>query len=224
MSAGGSLSTGDVHPTASPPALWWPFGFGSPELYQLEVSFEVGRKVSDSQSIKFGIRQITDYLTPPMYDDNTYKGFKVNGQNILIRGGAYVWDMFMRWDTATNEAHMRYVKDMGLNTVRFEGNLGNEEIYDIADREGILLMPGFVCCSQWERWSRWTPENYAVAYASLESQMRAMRHHASASLCVWKRRFHRPTCSPSTRISPRLRQNPTFDNVATIITPTPVPR
>jgi hypothetical protein len=60
---------------------------------------------------------------------------------------------------------MKYVKDMGLNTGRFEGNLGNEEIYDIADREGVILMPGFVCCSAWEN-DTWNAEQGQVAHAS----------------------------------------------------------
>ena len=171
----------DLHVTN--PALWWPFAMGSPELYDLNVSFQVGGQPSASQSIKFGIRQVTQYHTKSMYGTSYFQGFQVNGKSFLVRGGAYVWDIFMRWDTPTNEAHMKYAKDMGLNTIRFEGILGNEEIYDIADREGIMLMPGFVCCSRWESWSSWTASEVNVAYASLQSQMRLMRAHASA--LVW---------------------------------------
>lgn len=166
------------------PVLWWPFGLGSPELYNLRIWLETGAtpQTLDTQSIDFGIREFSEYTTPSIYG-NTYWGVKVNGQNILIRGAAYVWDMLVRWSTPVNEAHMQYVKDMGLNTVRFEGILGNEEIYDIADREGILLMPGFVCCSAWEEANRWTAEELSIANASLESQARSLRHHASAF--VW---------------------------------------
>lgn len=198
------------------PALWWPFRYGNPELYNLRIWFEIGGVASDEKQIKFGIRQFTDYLTPPIYG-NTYKGFKVNGQNILVRGGAYVWDMLIRWDTATNEAHMRYVKDMGLNTIRFEGILGNEEIYDIADREGILLLPGFVCCSQWEKWNGWNTEDDVVGPNSLESQMRLMRHHASALVWAYGSDEAPPTdvLTQYKNIAARLHwQNPTFDNVA----------
>jgi exo-1,4-beta-D-glucosaminidase len=165
------------------PALWWPYAMGKPELYDLKVSFRIGEKISASQSIKFGIRQITQYQTPPMNGKDYFQGFQVNGKNFLVRGGAYVWDLFMRWNTPLNEMHMKYAKDMGLNTIRFEGILGNEEIYDIADREGIMLIPGFVCCSRWEAWPRWTTNDFPVAYASLESQMRNMRAHPSA--LVW---------------------------------------
>ncbi len=198
------------------PALWWPFRFGNPELYQLSLSFAIGGQTSDAQSIDFGIRQITDYRTT--VNGTSYVGYKVNGQNILIRGADYVWDMLARWDTPTNEAHFRYVKDMGLNTVRFEGILGNEELYDIADREGILLMPGFVCCSKWEEANTWNAEDHTVAYGSLESQMRAMRHHPSA--LVWT--YGSDTPPPAAEltqykaIATKLHwQNPTLDNVAT---------
>lgn len=165
------------------PALWWPYAMGRPDLYDLNVSFRVGNRASADQTIRFGIRQVTQYRTPDMNGKPYFQGFQVNGKNFLVRGGAYVWDLFMRWDTSVNESHLRYARDMGLNTIRFEGILGNEEIYDIADREGIMLMPGFVCCSQWEQWAKWETNDFDVAYASLESQMRNMRAHASA--LVW---------------------------------------
>ena len=165
------------------PALWWPYQMGSPELYDLNVSFKIGENLSASQPIKFGIRQVTQYHTPAMDGKPFFQGFEVNGKNFLVRGGAYCWDLFMRWNSQINETHMKYAKDMGLNTIRFEGILGNEEIYDIADREGIMLIPGFVCCSRWEQWPRWTTNDFTVAYASLESQMRNMRAHPSA--LVW---------------------------------------
>lgn len=165
------------------PALWWPYQMGRPELYDLNVSFRVGGKTSASESIPFGIRQVTQYQTPAMNGKPYFQGFEVNGKNFLVRGGAYVWDLFMRRDSRIDEIHMAYAKDMGLNTIRFEGILGNEDIYDIADREGIMLMPGFVCCSRWEQWARWTTNDFAVACASLESQMENMRAHPSA--LVW---------------------------------------
>src|SRR4051812_16593079 len=135
------------------PVLWWPYQFGSPELYQLGVSATVSAATSDSKSINFGIRQFTDYRQT--VNGVSFAGYKVNGQNILFRGGGYVWDMLQRWDTKTNTAHMQYVKAMGLNTVRLEGTVGNEELYDLADQMGIMLMPGFVCCSAWESDSGW---------------------------------------------------------------------
>jgi exo-1,4-beta-D-glucosaminidase len=164
----------------SNPALWWPFSMGAQERYDLHIWYEVGGQTWATKTIKFGIRQVTDY-TISAYNEPVTKGFKINGQYFLVRGADYVWDMHITdiTNTKINEAHMRYVKDMGLNTIRFEGILGNEEIYDIADREGIMLLPGFVCCSRWQETNSWSTTEVAVGAASLESQMRIMRFRPS---------------------------------------------
>ena len=198
------------------PALWWPYQFGTPDLYQLSVSAATGGATSDARSINFGIRQFTDYRT--VVNGVSFAGYRVNGQNILFRGGGYVWDLLQRWDPRTNQAHMQYVKGMGLNAVRFEGTLGNEEIYDLADQMGIMVMPGFVCCSKWENTNKWTTQDNQVAQASLDSQMRNLRAHASPF--VWAFGSDKPpgssVLSEYKTIATNLHwQNPTLDNVAT---------
>jgi len=39
------------------PKLWWPFTIGTPYLYTAKFSFEANGAVSDSASIKFGVRE-----------------------------------------------------------------------------------------------------------------------------------------------------------------------
>ncbi|RCG33273.1 glycoside hydrolase family 2 [Sphaerisporangium album] len=198
------------------PVLWWPYQFGSPELYQLSVSATVGGAVSDTKAIDFGVRQFTDYRTT--VNGTSFAGYKINGRNILFRGGGYMWDMLQRWDGKTNAAHVQYVKDMGLNTIRLEGTLGNEELYDLADKAGVMVMPGFVCCSAWENDSGWTAEQAQVAVASLDTQMRATRAHASTFLWTYGS-DQPPTAAHLTaykNVAAALHwQNPTLDNVAT---------
>jgi exo-1,4-beta-D-glucosaminidase len=200
----------------SNPAIWWPYQYGSPELYNLSVSFVANAQTWDTKTIKFGIRQMTDYRTT--VHGVSFAGYRVNGVNILYRGGGYMWDMFARWDTKINTAHMQYVKDMGLNIVRFEGTIGNEEIYDLADQMGILLFGGFVCCSEWENNSGWTTEEHTVAMASADSQLRNLRSHASVLL--WAYGSDKPPTAGNLAdykaIATSLHwQNPTLDNVAT---------
>ena len=201
---------------SSSPALWWPYQFGSPELYQLAMSADSGGTTSDTKAINFGIRQFTDYRTT--VNGTSFVGYKVNGQNILIRGGGYVWDLLQRWDTRTNTATVQYVKDMGLNTIRLEGTLGNEELYDLADQAGVMIMPGFVCCSTWESDANWNAEQQQVANASLDSQMRALRAHASPF--VWAFGSDQPPNAAHLAMYKSTAtalhwQNPTLDNVAT---------
>src|SRR5205085_4900276 len=133
----------------------------------------VGSATSDTKAIDFGIRQFTDYRST--VQGTSFVGYKINGKPILFRGGGYVWDLMQRWDTKTNTAHMQYLKKMGLNTIRFEGTIGNEELYDLADRQGLMVFAGMVCCSAWENETKWTTEQTQVANASFATQLRALR-------------------------------------------------
>jgi exo-1,4-beta-D-glucosaminidase len=197
------------------PALWWPYQFGSPELYHLAMTAAAGGATSDTKSIDFGIRQFTDYRTT--VNGTSFVGYKVNGQPIFFRGGGYVWDLLQRFDPKSAAATIQYVKAMGLNAIRFEGTVGYEDLYDLADKAGVMLMSGFVCCSAWEK-DRWTAEQEQVAHASLNSQMRNLRAHASPFL--WAFGSDCPVSATHLQqykdIATSLHwQNPTLDSVAT---------
>ena len=45
------------------PRLWWPNGYGQPDLYHLKLSVLDGDRVSNTRSVRFGIRQITYELS-----------------------------------------------------------------------------------------------------------------------------------------------------------------
>jgi hypothetical protein len=45
------------------PRLWWPNGYGHPELYHLQVKFMTNSGESDSKSLRFGIRELSYELT-----------------------------------------------------------------------------------------------------------------------------------------------------------------
>src|SRR5207245_1544540 len=78
---------------------------------------------------------------------------------------------------------LELAKDMGLNTIRLEGKLESDEFYDLADRMGMLIMPGWCCCDIWEVWRQWGDEQKKVAIESLRSQVLRMRNHPS--IYVW---------------------------------------
>jgi exo-1,4-beta-D-glucosaminidase len=160
------------------PRLWWPAQMGKPDLYRLGMTFEVDGAVSDQSHSEFGIREITSDL-------NSVGGraFHINGKNILIRGGGWTPDMMLRENSQRLQDEFRYVRDMGLNTVRLEGKLETQEFFDIADHEGILVMAGWCCCDFWERWPRWKPQDYEIAKQSLRDQIYRLRSHPS--LVMW---------------------------------------
>jgi hypothetical protein len=49
--------------TVQHPRLWWPNGYGKPELYDLELSFVQGKDTSANKHVRFGIREITYELS-----------------------------------------------------------------------------------------------------------------------------------------------------------------
>jgi Glycosyl hydrolase 2 galactose-binding domain-like/Exo-beta-D-glucosaminidase Ig-fold domain/Glycosyl hydrolases family 2/Concanavalin A-like lectin/glucanases superfamily len=49
--------------TVQNPRLWWPNGYGKPELYHLRLAFIEGNGEADSKEVRFGIREITYELS-----------------------------------------------------------------------------------------------------------------------------------------------------------------
>jgi hypothetical protein len=45
------------------PRLWWPNGYGKPELYHLKLTLNEGNTISDTQEIRFGVREISYELS-----------------------------------------------------------------------------------------------------------------------------------------------------------------
>lgn len=165
--------------TVADPRVWWPYRYGDQPLYTLTMSVEAGGSTSDRAETRFGIQEYGSELTP-----EGHRRFTINGKPILVRGAGWSSDMLLREAPAERlEAELRYVREMGLNTVRLEGKLETDEFYDLADRMGILLMPGWCCCDQWEQWKKWDAEDHRVGPASLESQLLRMRNHPS--VMVW---------------------------------------
>jgi exo-1,4-beta-D-glucosaminidase len=161
------------------PKVWWPYQMGDQNLETLRIHFATGSgNASDAHSIRFGIREVTAHIT-----DSKALQFYINGKKILIRGGGWSPDMLLREDLTALDQHFRYVKAMGLNTIRLEGKLEIDDFYDMADQRGVLIMPGWCCCDHWEEWKKWQPGDIDIATASLHSQVLRMRAHPS--IFVW---------------------------------------
>ncbi|MBM7130665.1 glycoside hydrolase family 2 [Dyella mobilis] len=161
------------------PKIWWPVGMGDHPLYQLEMTATVDGTSSDRATATFGIRSVSSNLTK-----QGYRQFFINGKPLLIRGAGWAPDMFLRDDPARMQAEFSYVANLGLNTIRSEGKLENQRFYDLADRNGILILPGWECCDKWESAAKtggapWTAADEKVAQDSIASEARLLRNHPS---------------------------------------------
>ena len=143
---------------------------GPQNLYPLTSLRNRGAGQRHRRTIDFGIREITSEL-----DGNGHRLFHINGKNILIRGAGYTFDMLLRSSPERQEAELRYVRDMNLNTVRLEGKLEDEHFFEFCDRMGILVLAGWCCCDHWEKWDDWDSEDDVVAAESLRDQIRRLR-------------------------------------------------
>ncbi len=170
------------------PRLWWPNHLGEPNLYVLELTATAEGAVSDRDKSRFGIREVSDYL-----NEEGHRGYKINGKKLLIRGGGWVDDLFLREDPKKIEAQIKYARHMNLNALRLEGFWGSSHtLYDFADQYGILLMAGWSCHWEWEGYAGKpvdqfggvkTPEEMDLIARSLRDQVLWLRNHPS--IFVW---------------------------------------
>ncbi len=86
------------------PRLWWPHTLGEPNLYSITMTAKVDGRVSDSVQTTFGIREFGTYL-----NDEGHRGFTVNGQPVLIRGGGWVDDLLLSDTPEKIDAQLAYI-------------------------------------------------------------------------------------------------------------------
>ena len=163
------------------PKVWWPAGMGGQPLYGLDLSASVNGAPSDTAHQTFGIRDVQ----APLNSDGA-RQYRVNGRKLLIKGGGWSPDEFLRWDKTYVEDRLKYALDLGLNTIRLEGHIEPDEFFDLANRYGILTLPGWECCDKWEgqvngdeRGDPWTAADYPVAKASMTAEAARLRDHPS---------------------------------------------
>ncbi|PUZ25683.1 glycoside hydrolase family 2 [Chitinophaga parva] len=170
------------------PRVWWTHDLGKPELYRLQLRFENGGKLEDSTGLHFGIRSITDYFTP-----QGHRGYKLNGKNILVKGGGWTDRMLLDASPGYENAGMDYAVQMHLNTIRMEGFWGsNHHLYDLADEKGLLIMVGYSAAWEWSNFfgnaddkygAISKPEQMYIAATSWKDQVIWLRNHPA--VCVW---------------------------------------
>ena len=166
------------------PRLWWCHNLGTPEMYNMDLSFVINNKVSDSHSIDFGVRQIDSYI-----NESKGRQFVLNGKKVLIKGAGWTDDIFLRNPDMRNLIEVSYVKHMNLNTIRFENVWGtSQNIYDTCDKLGVLALVGWSCQWEWEVYTGKPNDRYGCVSSeedmnliaeSFEDQVLWLRNHPS---------------------------------------------
>jgi Exo-beta-D-glucosaminidase Ig-fold domain/Glycosyl hydrolases family 2/Glycosyl hydrolases family 2, TIM barrel domain/Glycosyl hydrolases family 2, sugar binding domain len=168
------------------PHLWWPNGYGDPNLYRLRIRFTTTAGISDDTCIVFGIRTASSVACN--INGFTRRDFYVNGRRIHLNGGAWVPDMMLNRDRQRYDYELRLCRNANVNMVRiWGGGLGEtDDFYELADRYGLLVWQdfwitgdtngGFKGSADW-------PLQSSVFVDNVVSTIYRIRNHAS--LLVW---------------------------------------
>lgn len=105
--------------------------------------------------------------------------FYVNRKPFQVLGAGYAPDLWLQFNSERFTRILEYTLDIGLNTIRLEGKLERPELYDIADRLGVMVLPGWECCDKWEQTARWNALDYATADASMRHEAAMLQTHPS---------------------------------------------
>ena len=116
----------------SNPVLWWPWFLGEPRLVDITVEVLVEDVVSDSATVRTGLRQAT------------FQNWvcTVNGESLFLDGGWVPQPDFDIARASVEEltAPLHRAREKGLDLVRVHGHVAHPAFYAAADELGLLLL------------------------------------------------------------------------------------
>lgn len=157
------------------PRLWWPKGYGAPNLYNANFTFKVGDDVSDTKDFKVGIRQMT------FNEDNHILSLFINGRRFIGRGGNWGFgESNLNYRAREYDIAVAYHADMNFTMMRnWVGMIGDKELYEACDRHGIMIWQDFWLANPADGPDPYYPEMFI---ANAEDYVKRIRSHASIGL------------------------------------------
>jgi hypothetical protein len=157
------------------PKLWWPVGYGEPNLYPLELSFVASGGISDSATFQTGIRQFT------YSEEGGVLKMWINGRRFIARGGNWGFsESMLRYRSREYEAAMRYHRDLHFDMIRnWVGQTGDKAFYDAADRNGIVVWQDFWLANPLDGQD---PDDNGLFLRNAKDYILRIRNHASVGL------------------------------------------
>jgi len=117
--------------TVPSPKLWSP---ETPNLYELEVTVKLGTETVDVQRVRFGFRTLR-------FDPTD--GFFLNGVHRQMKGVCLHHDLGSlgaAFDRGAARRQLSILKEMGCDAIRTSHNPPAEELLDLCDEMGLLVM------------------------------------------------------------------------------------
>lgn len=168
------------------PSLWWPNGYGKPNLYRIRLQYADNNGVSDDTTFMFGIRTVS---TKGVDVKGSFRrDFYVNGERIHITGGAWVPDLMLNRDSLRYDYEMHLCRNSNINLVRIWGGgvTPCDEFWEAADRYGLLVWSDFWVTGDTQGEFKGSPDwplEAGVFIKNMKSTILRIRNHPS--LMVW---------------------------------------
>ncbi|MDP9387461.1 MAG: hypothetical protein M3Q48_05895, partial [Actinomycetota bacterium] len=152
------------------PPLWWPHALGPPTT--VEAAVEVGADghdgASDRRVLRTGLRQVRlrDWV------------LRVNGERLFVKGANQGPTRMALGEAAASEleADVALAKSAGLDLLRAHGHVSRPELYEAADRHGVLVWQDLPLQWGYARGTAREAARQAVAAVDL------LGHHPSVAL------------------------------------------
>lgn len=121
------------------PKLWWPNGYGEPNLYTCKLEVSVDGKVSESKDVTFGIKEYS-------YDtNNNTLHLHINGVPVFVKGANWGMSEYMlRCRGEEYDTKLRFHHEMNFNMIRnWLGSTTDDEFYEMCDKYGLMVWDDF---------------------------------------------------------------------------------
>lgn len=168
--------------TINKPNLWQPNGWGTPNLYDVEIALLKDNKLIDKKSERIGLR------TVELIQEKDEKGksfyFKVNGRPMYAKGTNWIpGDSFS--PRMTQEKYQKLIKDCKeahMNMIRVWGGgiYEDDEFYKACDENGILVWQDFMFAGSFYPANENFQKNVEL---EVKDQVERLQNHAS--LAFW---------------------------------------
>lgn len=127
--------------------LWWPRGYGEPNLYDCRAELIYGGEVVDTYKIKVGVRTVELCRTESIKDGEGEFLFKVNNTPVFWRG--VNWSPLSPFPSENEKKlpdGLSYLWECGANSVRMWGGgvYEDDSFFDFCDERGIMVWQDFM--------------------------------------------------------------------------------
>ncbi|NNE73681.1 MAG: hypothetical protein HKN26_08470 [Acidimicrobiales bacterium] len=170
------------------PGRWWPASMGDQQLYDLDVEVQLeDGTVSDHRHRRMGVRSVSmrNWV------------FSINGERMFTKGANLAPVRQALADATTDEivGDLQAAAEAGLDMLRVHTHISRPELYDAADKLGVMLWQDMPLHGAYARSVRKQARRQARELVDL------LGHHPS--IVVWCG-HHEPLPLPTDRPSPPL--------------------